>query len=619
VLGILKTKLPLSRQQFSLAKILDPNSKKIYQVAVDENGNKIDFDDILKQNQKKYLEKYGKIHPTLHEEMEKRGEKAKIPVVIWLVVQDEEMDKSKYDIEALMKSPKPLLDYRTKLSEAQFKLRSLIAEKFDIKVKTASKLAPVMLLELTPNQVRDVAGLKEVSGLFLYEKEGVDDLDDSMAASNADYVVDTLGYDGSNVRVGVWEGGADVKTNLVIEAEYDTTPATTSSHTRLVTAIIKNKKANERHGYASDCKIYAANDYDIAALEWAVLTQHCTVINQSFHRNTEPASGDLSFDDIYKDYLVLHYPYPMIVQAAGNYFSGDTDPPPGGTSGEFVNHKGYNSLTVGNHDDSLTAMSGSTVFVNPNSSHGDRELPEICANGEGVTADNVTMSGTSFASPAVAGTVALLQEINTTLRYWPEGARAILLAGALRNISGNTWVQDLRLGVDGVDGSGALDAAESSRIALNRRQRNNSGVSRGWDVGTLRTEDFDEYGMSKFSYKVRVPRIGWQFPRLVKVALAWNSKVTHIHLFGMDLYWDTLTLDYDLLVFDGNNLVASSASWDNSYEIVEFLGEPGKTYDIKIVKYSGNDWSWYGLAWTVQSLILQVKAVAALPISALIP
>jgi uncharacterized protein (DUF2147 family) len=620
VISMSKTKLPLSGQQFDLAKIFDPASNKVYQVAIDEKGNKIKFDEVMIQSQKKYLEKYGKLQPKLYEEIEKRGEKAKIPVAVWLAIQDDDVNKAKFDIEALAKDPRPLLGYRTKLSEAQSKFGNLIAEKFAIKVKTASKLAPVLILELTPIQVRDIANLKEVSGLYLYEKEGVEDLDDSMAASDADYVVDDLGYDGSDVRVGVWEGGADVKTNLVIEAEYDTTPSQTSSHTRLVTGIIKNTKVNERHGYAPDCRVYAANDTDMKALEWAVNDQYCTVINQSFHRSSEPQSGDLSFDDIYKDYLVLHYPYPTIIQAAGNYFAGDPDTQPnqpGGTSAEFVNHKGYNSLAVGNHSDDLSAMSGSTVFVNPNSPHGDRELPEICANGEQVTAAGATNSGTSFASPAVAGTVALLQEINSTLRYWPEGTRAILLAAALRNISGNSWIQDLNVGVDGVDGSGALNAAESSRIALNREQRNNSGVSRGWDVGTLRPEDF-ENGLSKFSYKVRVPSRGWWWPRRVKVALAWDSKVTHIKLFGFDLYWDNLTLDYDLLVYDGNTLVASSSSWDNSYEIVDFLGEPGKTYDIKIRKYSGNDWSWYGLAWTVQSLILEFKGIAALPISALI-
>jgi hypothetical protein len=45
-------------------------------------------------------------------------------------------------------------------------------------------------------------------------------------------------------------------------------------------------------------------------------------------------------------------------------------------------------------------MSGSSVFRNPSSLHGDRELPELCANGTGVTGVGLTMSGTSFAAPA---------------------------------------------------------------------------------------------------------------------------------------------------------------------------------------------------------------------------
>ena len=70
---------------------------------------------------------------------------------------------------------------------------------------------------------------------------------------------------------------------------------------------------------------------------------------------------------MYKDYLVLQWPFPTIVQAAGN-----------GSSTEFVNHKGYNSFTVGNHDDTAVNMVNS-VFRNPASPHGDRELPELAA------------------------------------------------------------------------------------------------------------------------------------------------------------------------------------------------------------------------------------------------
>jgi hypothetical protein len=44
-------------------------------------------------------------------------------------------------------------------------------------------------------------------------------------------------------------------------------------------------------------------------------------------------------------------------------------------------------------------MAGDTVFRNPASSHGDRELPEICANGTGVSVVGLSDSGTSFAAP----------------------------------------------------------------------------------------------------------------------------------------------------------------------------------------------------------------------------
>ena len=55
-------------------------------------------------------------------------------------------------------------------------------------------------------------------------------------------------------------------------------------------------------------------------------------------------------------------------------------------------------------------MVGSSSFVNPISPHMDRELHEITANGDDVFAVGGGMGGTSFAAPAVAGTVAIMQE-----------------------------------------------------------------------------------------------------------------------------------------------------------------------------------------------------------------
>ena len=87
-------------------------------------------------------------------------------------------------------------------------------------------------------------------------------------------------------------------------------------------------------------------------------------MSQSFHRGSEPGGSGLQADDLLKDWLALRWPYPTIVQAAGNFWLGDADgiTPP---EDEFVNHKGYNTLAIGNHDDTAGAMSGDSVFRNP--------------------------------------------------------------------------------------------------------------------------------------------------------------------------------------------------------------------------------------------------------------
>ena len=295
----------------------------------------------------------------------------------------------------------------------------------------------------------------------------------------------------------------------------------------------------------------------------------------------------------------LQWPYPTICQAAGNFWSTDpdnVDPP----SDEYVNHKGYNSLAVGNHDDTAGAMSGDSVFRNPSSSHGDRELPEIAANGTSVTTVGLTKSGTSMASPAAAGCAALLQNVDATLKSWPEGCRAILLASAKRNIAGNTWWQDVIGNVDASDGTGAVDALEGVWVAKQRRSRNASATVRGWDVGTLRSarhwrrsahhlllQGCDRAHLLFAAACESGAGLGLQDPELEFPDL---RRAPHRL---------QLTVDLDLLVFDSRGTqVGYSGSWDNSYEIAEFEGTPGETYTIKIRRWSGNDDVWFGIAWT---------------------
>lgn len=496
----------------------------------------------------------------------------------------------------------------------------LVRERCDQAPAAVLTSAPVLLMELTASQIRELARSEKVSSLFLHESEGTLDIKDSMKISGADYVVNIEGWKGTGVRVGVWEHEPDDISKLVIQGRFSTAPSTATlaerRHARRVTGVIRNTEvgvARTLSGsfpsrcYAPRCRIYSANTLAVEALEWAVTDRRCTVINQSFHRPSGATLAVRSFDDFLKDYLVLHFPFPTIVQAAGNYWKGDPDDinPP---SNEFVNHKGYNSLSVGSHNDTADAMDGGSVFRNPTTPHGDRELPEICANGTAVTCVGITATGSSLASPAVAGSVALLQQIEPVLASWPEGNRALLLAGA-RNVVGRTWWREVNAGVDGSDGAGALDIYESTRIVRYRVTRDNRAQQRGWDVGWFRADDFDKDGNWRPVYRILVPLLFTSTH--VKVALAWNALVPAAPDPVSTVWMDSVPTDYDLFIYnEQGELVALSATWDNSYEIAEFVGTPGKIYTVRIAKW-GDAGSDYGIAWSVRNLDVSSAATSA--------
>lgn len=577
-------------------KAVDRKSGMPVSFEFDNKGNRVDGEKILENHRQKLASQFGKIHPTLFSLIHSQNPPKKVLIDIWHEVEEEEAlpsDRALNDCD-LESAGKRAEEQQREMYERTVKFSESLEGR--IKVVKIDELAPLITVEAETSVVRELATKREVAGILLHETEGIEDLDDSIAVAGSD-VVHSNGEDGSGVKAAVWESGPTSNSNLVIAGKYKSSPST-SDHSQNVHAIIRNKESGTPNGHAPGCSLYSANDTDRDALSWAVKDKGCTVINQSFHRSSEPGSGTLSSDDYYGDYLAVRYPYPLIVHAAGNFWNGDADninPP----SSEYVNHKGFNTISVGNHNDDASAMSASSVFRNPGSSHGDRELPEICANGVGVTADGITKSGTSMASPAVVGVAALIQGTNTFLKHWPEGCRAILLASATKNVTDNTWWQDVSNGVDALDGAGSVNAAEGCNIAKYKRWPNAPATRRGWDVGLLSSSNFGRDKLSTFEYKISVP--GFIFgPRKIKVALAWTSKTKKTSVLFWSWYMSELKVDLDLLIYDENGVqVAYSGSWDNSYEIAEFTAQPGKTYTIKIRRWSGTDSTWYAVAWTV--------------------
>ena len=603
---------PAEGRYLELIKGADRRSNAPVSLSFDQSGKRVDGERILAQIEVTRAKVFGRMHERLFRARQAAKEGARFPVAVWIDTDPALLERER----STRKQEKRPRDVSSQLAEIERATRKgvQLLEESKGRVKGISRVAPVVFANLSGAELDRLARNPAIAALFLHEPGGIEDLEDSMAIAGSDDV-HALGFRGAGIRVAVWESGPDDTTNLSIAGRFTTSPST-SDHSRHVHGIIRNVERNAPRGHARSCQLFSANDKDLDALDWAVDDRECTVINQSFHRPSEPEDSTMSFDDIYKDWLALRWPYPTICQAAGNYWADDPDDidPP---SDEYVNHKGFNSLSVGNHNDSATAMSSDSVFRNPSSSHGDRELPEISANGTEVTAVGLTKGGTSMASPACAGVAALIQNTDTTLRHWPEGCRAILLAGANRNVVDQTWWADVVDDVDASDGSGAVNALESHRIAGQRRGRNASATRRGWDIGSIGSSDFNSSGLSTFNYQVRVPT-GIFGARQVKVALAYTSKVSTFSIFGITIPLSSkLTVDLDLKVFDSAGAqVGYSGSWDNSYEIAEFTGKPGETYTIRIRRWSGTDRVFYGIAWTVTGGLdlLQVLARADLAV-----
>jgi len=314
-----------------------------------------------------------------------------------------------------------------------------------------------------------------------------------------------LNLEGENMSIGVWDvesalGTHDefkdsqiVPQSRVVYPEFNGGPfiGSTSDHaTHVAGTLIAKGVDPEAKGMAPKATLrsFDWNSDDTEALTEAgnglLLSNHSygvPIFNSggSQQVSSENIGAYLSDARVW-DQLAFSAPYYLAVNSAGNEgtntYSGGL-----GTGYDKLtgNKTAKNNLVVANANPFLLANSSFILNINPSSSQGPtddfRVKPDIAGDGTSLksstdanNSDYSTFSGTSMASPNVAGTLLLLQQ------YYNQLNANYMKAATLKGLVCHMALDDSRIGPDPIYGWGFLDAEKSANVITNAN--NNAAV-----------------------------------------------------------------------------------------------------------------------------------------------
>lgn len=357
---------------------------------------------------------------------------------------------------------------------------------------------------------------------------------------------------GAGVTVGILENSGVVErkhpnligSNLTIRDEWWFIE-TISSHATMVASVVGGNTGVAKGARLLSVQLVGSPKEE---MEW-MLDQGVNVVNLSW--GEEVATGFYSSQSAYMDYIVRST-FVTIVAAAGN----------SGNSTKLVANPGigYNVITVGATNPTGSYREGYSAYLVYN---GPSKPNVVAPAGFNIPNYTIGMTGTSFSTPLVTGSIALMMETYPELKVFPEKVMS-LVASSAKFMSEHSTV-----GLEGYNaevGAGLFDYKESVENMTN---------TFGYINSTGKTGVYKEV----YFY------VG--YTQTIKASLAWllnSNNTTTVKL-----------TDYDLRLFDPTGRpVASATSNHNNIEVVTYTAHMPGYYRLQITQNgalaNGSDW-----------------------------
>jgi Subtilase family len=426
-----------------------------------------------------------------------------------------------------------------------------------------ARYANVIVAAAPASGIRAMEAYDNVEGIYL-ERVNEPRLSVSHVVTQAG-IVNGLGIRGSDIRVGVVEPDRianhdNLPGSRRILCRRSTSRAV-SRHKTNVAGVIQSTNGTYR-GMAPLIEIVDGigadfSDAEMMAATDCVIRRGAVAVNMSFGVDTDGVFNGLAR---YVDETVYNTGRTIIVSVSSDCGLRIGSP-------EIA----FNSLSVGSYSDGntvdraddlhscdsgLPAGRRHSSFLDPISPNNDREEPNLLGPGDRIRTTRTsnrfeTVDGTSFAAPHVTGIAGLIHDrAGASIEDQNERIRAILMASARKNIEGNSRLSEL-------DGTGSVQAAAAIRVLLNNQSYffERPGGSAGFPINQNFTASAGQR---------------------TRVVVVWSHKPS-----GSSS--EQPTTDLDLVVLrPGGMVVGSSESFDNTYEIVQFVAPVTGTYRARI-------------------------------------